>query len=106
MYAYYKPGVTLDTPIDITMAAADWLVFINWCVTQDTEGIDHLIFKRIAPQVMDACYDQASVKAARAHHAERQNQMPQSLKDILRSMGADIPDDPTPEDFQEGNGNG
>jgi hypothetical protein len=63
---HYKPGLTMDAPIAVTMAAADWVAFMTWLASTDTTGVNEIAFKLIGEQVGEAVYDQASIKAAMA----------------------------------------
>lgn len=67
---HYKPGLTMDAPITVTMAAADWVALMTWFASTDTDGVSEMAFQIIGQQVGDAVYDQASVKAAMAANAD------------------------------------
>jgi hypothetical protein len=69
---FYKPGLTMDTPVTVTLAAADWAIFMSWTFGVDTSGASHIIHGAIAKQVSDQIYDQPSLKAAFAEYAESQ----------------------------------
>jgi hypothetical protein len=118
MSVQYKPGMTLDTPIDITMAAADWLCFMTWLGNANTEGVDHLIYAPeigISEQIIAKIYDTPSVKAALAQRAQHRG--PTSLGQVLEGLGGihlgrfqvnehgeivPVEDIPNPEDFGYG----
>lgn len=97
----YKPGLCMDTPITVTMAAADWAIFMNWSVRDDvnTEGVRHLFFGVISPQLIEALYTPASVKSVQAHRHEHAEQPPPIIVQMLRQMGLNVEQIPTPEDF-------
>ncbi len=94
----YKPGLTMDTPVAVTMAAADWAIFMAWTIGADTDGVNHIIYGIMSQQVTEALYTQASLKAAKAHHAEQQENPP--IVQTLQQMGVPILRTPNLEDFQ------
>lgn len=101
----YKPGMTLDEPIGVTMAAADWITLMTWFGIVDTEGVNHLIFGKIAQQIMEKCYDQSSIKAAKARIAEIEEE--NSPFAFLRRLGIPVEhvhEVPAPEEFGYGQG--
>jgi hypothetical protein len=67
----YKPGLTMDAPIPVTMAAADWIAFMTWASTVNTDGAHHLLYGVITPQLTDQLYTTESLKATEAHLHER-----------------------------------
>jgi hypothetical protein len=69
---YYKPGLTMDAPVTVTLAAADWAVFMSWAAGVDTTGATHIIHGLVSEQVAEALYDQPSLKAAKAYWTEQQ----------------------------------
>jgi hypothetical protein len=91
---HYKPGLTLDAPIAVTIAAADWLALMTWANQVDTDGVNHIWWGVIAPQISDAVFTPASVQAAKAHHGEYGG-----INGVLRQMGMPVPGDIKPEDF-------
>ena len=95
-FLHYKPGLTLDAPIAVTMAAADWLVFMNWLGQANTDEVNHLVYPVIAKQLQDALYTPASLKAAHADYAERSTQQ---LPSIIQHLTGMVPLFPQPEDF-------
>jgi hypothetical protein len=94
---HYKPGLTMDAPISVTMAAADWTVFLSWLVNLPSAqllGVTHLAWGIIAHQVSEAVYTQASLKAAQADHAEHAEQVnPLMLFQKLTGQGILRPED-------------
>lgn len=66
---FYKPGLTMDAPVSVDLAAADWVAFLSWCVANDLDGVRH-IFAVITQQISDTIYDQPSLKAAEARFHE------------------------------------
>lgn len=67
----YKPGLTMDAPVAVTLAAADWMILMSWFNTHDSDGINYLIYGPIATQLMEAVYTPASRKAMEAKTADR-----------------------------------
>jgi hypothetical protein len=65
----YKPGLTMDTPVTVTMAAADWAILLAWHghIPDEIEnGVRHIVYGIIAEQISAALYTPASVQAAKA----------------------------------------
>ena len=87
----YRPGLALDSPVAVTMNAADWLTFMNWAAMDhvDTNGVDWLIFAVIAQQVREAVYTPASLKAAEAQIAEHRENM--NPLNFLRNLSGNGP---------------
>lgn len=68
----YKPGLTMDAPIPVTLAAADWIAFMTWVSgIKETDGIAHIVWGPISEQVTQALYTPASLKGAEADLHER-----------------------------------
>lgn len=67
----FKPNVGLGTPIAVILDAADWLVFMSWAQTKNTDGASTIINGRISMQVLEAVMTPASIKAAEADLHER-----------------------------------
>lgn len=67
---FYKPGLTMDTPIPVSMTAADWAIFISWMTGKDLTSVTHL-YDLISTQVTEGIYDQTSLKAAHAEYHEQ-----------------------------------
>lgn len=63
----YKPGVTLDHPIGIYLAAADWPLFMAWAAQQDHSQVAHLLVE-IRSQMFDLLFTPESRKAAEAFY--------------------------------------
>jgi hypothetical protein len=99
---YYKPGLTMDHPVTVSMAAADWAIFMSWVTAADTDGVSHIVYGNMSPQIVEQLYTPASLKAAKASHAE----LPPELIQHLKRMG--VPDEAfggqalNPEDFTDG----
>jgi hypothetical protein len=99
---HYKPGLTMDAPVTVTLAAADWAILMMWhsALDNETEGaVQHIVYGAIVPQLTDALYTQESVKTAKAMHAEyaaRQDPVQQ----LFQSMGV-TPPPLTPDLFTE-----
>lgn len=97
---FYRPGLTMDAPITVTMAAADWAVLMAWFVGLDDEtenGVKHIVYGIMADQVADALYTPASIQAAKAHHDDR----PQNLTGQM-FLNLPMPQFPNAEDFGQG----
>lgn len=80
---HYKPGLTMDTPVAVELAAADWAVLMAWFANLPDEtggGVKHIVYGVIAEQVSDALYTQASIQAAKAHYHERFGLTPPGLR--------------------------
>lgn len=92
---YYKPGLTMDTPVPISMAAADWAILMAWFASTDVDGVSHIVYGILAPQVSDALYSRASLQATQAHYAERETNHP-----LIQMMGL-APKNIMPEAFAE-----
>ena len=76
---HYKPGLTLDTPVAVTMAAADWAVLMAWFTSVDENtqrGVQYLVYGVIAEQITAALYTPASVQGAKAHYYEQMSSGP------------------------------
>jgi hypothetical protein len=96
----YKPGLTMDTPIAITMAATDWQILMSWFAglpAETEQGVYHLVYGLISPQVAEALYTTASRQAADARVAERREQ--QDPFTMIRNMMGQGMQFPRPEDF-------
>jgi hypothetical protein len=53
----YKSGLTMDEPVAITMAAADWAILMAWfSASDDLDGVRHLVYGMISPQVAEALF--------------------------------------------------
>jgi hypothetical protein len=79
----YKPGLTMDEPVAITMAAADWAILMAWfSASDDLDGVRHLVYGMISPQVAEALFSTDSLKAAEAHHAEHSD-----MPNLAQMMG-------------------
>lgn len=95
---HYKPGLTMDTPVTVTMAAADWACMMTWFTGLDDEtrnGVSHLIYTVISGQVAEALYSKASIKATQTAFHEQMSQHP--VMRFMQTLG--IPDGIQPEDF-------
>lgn len=71
---HYKPGLTMDAPIQVTMAAADWAILMAWHAGLEDEvenGVRHIVYGVMAEQLKDMLYSQESIKAAEAHYHDR-----------------------------------
>jgi hypothetical protein len=100
---HYKPGLTMDQPVIVTMSAADWCILMAWhagLAAGIEDGVAHLVYGVISPQVAEAVYDKASIQAVNAHMAEANDP---SNHPVLRFMMPGNPVIPSPEDFTEGN---
>ena len=74
---HYKPGLTMDTPITVEMAAADWAILMAWFsgLPDETEnGVKHLIYGVLGEQVAAKLYTAASIQGTKAHYAEKEAQ--------------------------------
>jgi hypothetical protein len=94
---HYKPGLTMDTPLTVTMAAADWAILISWFANRPSDNLDgvyHLVYGVITEQVSKGLYTQASLRGAEAHVYERQAQG----HPLLQMLGMQPPV-PTADDF-------
>lgn len=104
----YKPGLTMDTPVDITMAAADWAILMNWFSTVEATAVNHIVYGVIAPQVGEAIFTAASIKGAQAAHEEH-SRMPDlggmigNVQMSFRAAGPTLDDliEPGPVDLTE-----
>lgn len=95
----YKPDVFLSTPVSVTMAAADWIAFMTWLSGQtNIDGVSHLIYGMISPQITEAIYSAASMRAAEAAAHEAHESHP--LHQIIQAMSGQ--QSLRPEDFTEG----
>lgn len=82
-FLYYKPGLTMDEPITVTMAAADWAILMTWFSMKNTSGVNHIVYGVISQQIAEALYTPASMKAAQAAHADR----PDPFQQIFSQIG-------------------
>lgn len=76
---HYKAGLTMDTPVSITMAAADWAILLAWFAGLDddeTDGIKHIVYGVVSQQVAESIYSKASLQGAIAHHEDRLSHHP------------------------------
>lgn len=95
---HFKPGLTMDAPVSVTMAAADWAVFMAWIANIDQEGtldgVRQIIYQNIGAQVGDALYDKASLKAAETAFMNRQQDGP--FGPLMRAFSGQptVPDTP------------
>lgn len=99
---HYKPGLTMDTPVAVEMAAADWAILMAWFSGLPDEaeiGIKHIVYGVMSQQIADALYTQASMQAAKAHHAERREEA-NPIRQIFGQMGL-VPTVPDADDFSQ-----
>lgn len=70
---YYMPGLTLDTPLSVELAAGDWHLFVQWMMTLDDTDLHRSahIVHTITDQIMDKLYTPSSLKAAMATAANK-----------------------------------
>lgn len=99
-HLHYKPGLTLDEPVTVTMAAADWLAFMVWAGGSniDTSAVDHFLFAVIAPQIREKMYTSESLKATQAFVAQ-QRQASSPFEFLANLQGATT--DPANIDWEE-----
>lgn len=86
---HYKPGLTMDAPIPVTMAAADWAILMAWFAGLDDNierGVTHLVYGIMSDQLKDALYTVESIKSAQADYHERAGRNP-----VVQMFGALMP---------------
>ena len=96
-FLYYKPGMTMDTPVSIVMAATDWAIFMSWMAQQDCNGISGLR-DLMSAQLTEAIYTPDSLKSAQAAYHEYVEQASNPFAAVFTSP---FQGTLTPEDFND-----
>lgn len=83
----------LTDEVTFTLKAVDACMFMAWAMQDaiNTEPVDHIFVNCFGPQFEEQMFIPASIKAARAEHAERQEQaLKEASEQILRVFGQNV----------------
>lgn len=84
----YKPDLKLVDELTVSLPAGDWVSFIEWFATHETDGINFLLGPMIQDQLYPQLYAAHSLKAAEAYVDDQ----PKTIMDWIQRQfpGANI----------------
>lgn len=95
----------LDDEVTFTMKAVDACIFMAWAMQDhvETSAVDHIFSKVFGPQFEYQLFQPASLKAARAEHAQRhEDAIREAQEEISKVFGGLFTSDGPPSLFANG----